>query len=163
MLYTVSKKAGVKFGVSPSGNMKRNYEELFADTEEWCKKGIIDYLCPQIYFGFEHQALPFEKTAKDFIDTCYENGIDVIIGLSLEKAYNGTLLSVDKYAGEGANEWIESKDILARCVRVSRKLGAHGIAFFSYRLFFSPDNGEQVSETEKEVNALIDELCGEIN
>ena len=154
-LCAVAHERGKIFGVSPSGNLSRNYNELYADANEWCKRKIVDYLCPQIYFGFEHESLPFEKTTREFDAICKENNAKLIIGLTLEKAENGSKGIGDAYAGSGRDEWINNKDILARCYEITRKNKYAGVAFFSYRLFYSPSDDSSVSETEDERNALI--------
>ncbi len=42
---------------------------LYADVETWAtQKGYCDYLCPQVYFGFLNDTLPFMKTVKDWRD-----------------------------------------------------------------------------------------------
>ena len=143
------------FGVSPGGNMDRNYNELYADIEEWCEQGIVDYLCPQIYFGLLHETFPFEKTAREFSLMCAENGIDLIIGMTLEKAQNGYNGIGDVYAGSGKNEWIDNKDVLARCADVVFSLDCKGIAFFSYRLFYSPNDRSENEATKEERENLF--------
>jgi len=66
-------KKYVKFGISPFGIWKNNYEdadgsetkglsnftELFADSRKWIKEGWVDYINPQIYFSFTRKAAPF--------------------------------------------------------------------------------------------------------
>ncbi len=154
-LYTATHERGRIFGVSPSGNLSRNYKELYADANEWCERKIVDYLCPQIYFGIEHESFPFEKTANDFEQICRKNNVDLIIGLTLEKAQNGYNGVGDTYAGIGRDEWITNKDILARCYEIIRKNDYKGVAFFSYRLFYSPSDDSPVNETADERKALI--------
>ena len=157
-LHSAAAPRGRIFGISPSGNSKRNYDELYADIEEWCKRGVIDYLCPQIYFGIEHETFPFEKTVQEFYRVCNENGIYMIVGLTLEKAQNGFDGTVDIYAGSGKNEWIDNKDVLARCADIAISLGCDGLAFFSYRLFYSPSSFSENEATREERDALFEFL-----
>ncbi|WP_396230049.1 family 10 glycosylhydrolase [Cytobacillus sp.] len=66
-------KPYVKFGISPFGVWRNiakdptgskttaglsNYDDLYADTREWIRKGYIDYITPQIYWniGFKPAA-----------------------------------------------------------------------------------------------------------
>lgn len=146
---------GKIFGVSPSGNLSRNYNELYADANEWCERKTVDYLCPQIYFGIEHETFPFEKTVNDFEKICEKNEVELIIGLTLEKAQNGSKGVGDTYAGSGRDEWINNKDILARCYEIIRKNDYKGVAFFSYRLFYSPSDDSPVNDTADERKSLI--------
>lgn len=154
-LHEATRARGLIFGVSPGGNMVRNYNELYADVEEWCENGNVDYLCPQIYFGLLHETFPFEKTAREFSLMCAENGIDLIIGMTLEKAQNGYNGVADAYAGSGKNEWIDNKDVLARCAEAVFSLDCKGIAFFSYRLFFSPSDRSENEATKEERENLF--------
>ncbi len=145
------------FGVSPTGNNQRNYEELFADVGTWCaQKGYLDYLCPQVYFGLEHETHPFEKVAREFSDLIRADGIRLCIGMTLGKAYNGYYGREDPYAGSGATEWIDERDILVRSAdRTEELLRCDGFAFFSYQYFFSPENGARIEATREEQEALI--------
>jgi uncharacterized lipoprotein YddW (UPF0748 family) len=154
-LSEAARSRGKIFGVSPSGNTSRNYNELYADVNEWCELGIVDYICPQIYFGIEHETFPFEKTAREFEQMCSKNGTDLIIGMTLEKAQNGYKGIGDTYAGSGRDEWINNKDILARCFEITIDMNCKGVAFFSYRLFYSPSDDSPVNETSDERKALI--------
>lgn len=145
------------FGVSPSGNTKRNYEELYADAAYWCShKGYVDYLCPQIYFGIEHETHDFQSVALQFDQMIKADGIDLYIGMTLEKAYKGYYGEEDQYAGSGKREWIENRDILARCLAATDELKqGNGVAFFSYQCLFSSQNGISVEATKKEWENLL--------
>lgn len=47
----------VVFGISPQGNLDNN-EKINADVLTWCaQSGYIDYICPQLYYSFENEAL----------------------------------------------------------------------------------------------------------
>ena len=43
----------VLFGISPEGNIENNYNNNYADVKKWIsEKGYIDYIMPQLYYGF---------------------------------------------------------------------------------------------------------------
>lgn len=46
----------VKFGISPFGIYKTNYEQLYADIVLWAEEGWIDYVAPQIYWAIDSTA-----------------------------------------------------------------------------------------------------------
>lgn len=49
----------VKFGISPQGNMSNNYNVQYSDVAKWIStSGYVDYICPQVYFGFQNQHQP---------------------------------------------------------------------------------------------------------
>ena len=91
---------GFLFGISPGGNMNTNYNALYADVAKWCAEGFADYICPQVYFGFEHQL----SVRQCFIRICRygeKGSVKLIIGMTLSKAYNGYVGTGDQYAGTG--------------------------------------------------------------
>ncbi len=145
------------FGVSPSGNNDRNFSELYADVEKWCsEEGYIDYLCPQIYFGFEHSTRPFDSVLSEFSDMTQERDIPLIIGITLEKAQNGYEGVGDSWAGDGYGEWIAQKNIIKRSLEAVRELDdRYGIALFSYRLLFDPKTGEPIEATREEYKNFL--------
>ncbi|MCI7758927.1 MAG: family 10 glycosylhydrolase, partial [[Eubacterium] saphenum] len=47
------------FGVSCQGSIYNNYNYMYADVKKWCtESGYIDYIMPQIYYGFKNSAEP---------------------------------------------------------------------------------------------------------
>lgn len=155
-LSACTRRYGRLFGVSPSGNTQRNLDELSADVASWCQDGLLDYLCPQIYFGMEHQTFPFEKICVEFSRLAADSKIPLIVGMTLEKAANGFGGIADAFAGSGENEWIENRDVLLRCLQYTQELDAcRGVAYFSYRLFFSPQSGIQNPSTADEIAAFL--------
>lgn len=141
------------FGVSPAGNMKNNYNELYADVEVWCSnEGYIDYLCPQLYFGFEHSTCAFDKLCCEFSDMIKLDGIKLIFGMSLGKAKSG----YDQYAGEGKHEWRDNKDVLYRQLKYTETIeNCSGVSYFCYQYFYDVLTGERVDETVAEVDKFI--------
>lgn len=118
---------GVTFGISPGGNIENDYNSLYADVELWCsEKGYVDYICPQIYFGFQNENQPFMKTAKDWSQMAE---CDFYAALPLYKAN-----TEDEFAGEsGKNEFVENNNITARQFTYLTKLpNTKGIYIFSY-------------------------------
>lgn len=144
------------FGISPSGNNDRNFNELYADVALWCsEEGYLDYICPQIYFGFEHETHAFDKVFDEFSEMVSAKNVKFIVGVTVEKAFNGYKNIEDKWAGEGAREWIEKSDILKKSAEYAgRSERCDGIAIFSYRLLFDPVSGVAIKETFKECESL---------
>ena len=72
-------------GVSPQGNMENNYEYMYADVKKWCsEEGYIDYICPQIYFGYENSVKPYEDTLQQWADICTTD-VTLVAGLGVYK------------------------------------------------------------------------------
>ena len=150
-------KSEAIFGVSPSGNNKRNYEELYADVSLWCKESeYIDYLCPQIYFGFEHTTHSFDQICDEFSNMVTADNVDLYIGITLDKAALGSDGIQDTYAGNGKYEWIENKNIIARSLMYCDNTNnCDGIAIFSYQHFFDAETNSENKKTAEEIENLL--------
>ena len=128
-VYSTVKTAdsSVTFGISPASNMENDYSSLYADVEKWCsQEGYIDYICPQIYFGFQNENQPFMKTVKKW---CSAATCDLYVALPLYKAGKE-----DEFAGEsGKNEFQNNNNIIARQVTYLSKIEQiKGYYIFSY-------------------------------
>lgn len=140
----VHRRVGCVFGVSPAGNRPRTQERLFADTALWLSvTGYIDYLCPQLYSGFDNGALPFCTEADDFAALPRADGVKLYAGLALYKAG-----LPDGYAGDGRDEWQKGGDILCRQAAYAKEKGYDGVAVFRFDHLVSPADGIPKTEAE---------------
>ncbi len=148
-VYKAVKKCNkkVKFGISPASDMKRNKNELYADVEKWVShKGYIDYICPQVYFGFLNVYQPFMFTVKKWM---YISKCDIYIGLPLYKSGKA-----DKYAAKEderiINEFINNNNIIARQITYLSKLeNIKGFYIFSFSSIFDKDKEGEVNNMLK--------------
>ena len=140
------------FGISPAGNFNTVYNSQYADIYTWCaKEGYIDYICPQVYFGFEHGSCDFVKVATTYQSMIKTDKVKLIIGMTLGKALSGSEGGEDKWAGNGKREWIENKDVLLRGLEYTKQLPkCSGVAYFCYQYFYNPTSGAQVAGTKTE-------------
>ncbi|MBR3953716.1 MAG: family 10 glycosylhydrolase [Oscillospiraceae bacterium] len=125
-----------RFGVSPAGNTEQNYNTLYCDVETWVtSNGYVDYICPQIYFGFNNKSRPYLDVLAEFSNMITNKNVDLIIGLAAYKAG-----AVDTYAGEnGKNEWINNNDILSRQITSARSDSKYsGFALYRYDSLYNP-------------------------
>lgn len=110
-------KPKIKFGAAPIGiykNLKgmngwEGYSEIYQDTREWLKRGIVDYLAPQIYWGFDEKTR-FDLLAKDWVQNSF--GRSVFLGIA---AYKDNV-----------------KSQMESMINFSRTINADGVAFFRY-------------------------------
>lgn len=81
-VYEKVKEHNAVFGISPAADIEKNREVLFADAEEWCRGGYCDYICPQIYFGFEYpkEGFDFLSLCKRWREICGETELDIALG-----------------------------------------------------------------------------------
>lgn len=143
----------ILFGISPDGNMENNYNSNYIDTRLFAtKRGYVDYLMPQVYYGFLNSVKPFEETVKSWNDLI-TNDIDLIPALAFYKTGN-----VDTYAKEGADEWILYNNIISREVLLSRNLSNYdGFAIFRYDSLFNENlTASAFAEKENLKNVLLD-------
>ena len=129
-LYAVVKSFGEDkiFSVSPSGNIDKNINQLYADVKLWCsEEGYCDIVLPQIYFGFENESLPFIKTLSLWAEMNRGHKVKIVPALALYKAGKE-----DIYAGEGGrDEWINNSDMLKRQIEEVYKRNINSFALYS--------------------------------
>lgn len=144
---TVNK--GVEFGISPASNIENDKNNLYADVETWIKNRYVDYICPQVYFGFKNVYQPFMFTVKKWVKLCENTDVDLYIGLPLYKAN-----TKDKYAAENdksiINEFKNNNDIISRQITYISKIDKiNGYYIFSFSQLTSENAKEEVSNMLK--------------
>lgn len=121
----------VQFGISPQSKVSTDYGTLYADVERWAsEEGFVDYICPQIYFGFYNEVQPFTRTAKEWNERA--TAAKLYVGLPLYKAgQEDTFASADEdYA---INEFIENNNIISRQIIYLQNLqNVSGYYIYSY-------------------------------
>ena len=123
----------ILFGISPDGNINNNYSTHHADVKKWCSSSdYIDFIMPQVYYGFLHEVVPFADTIEEW-NSLITNNISLIPALSLYKAGDK-----DTYAGSGYEEWVDNFDIIKRQIIYSRNLSHYtGFAIYRYDYYFN--------------------------
>ena len=124
------------FSISPSGDINKNINECYADIFHWCQNdGYVDYIIPQIYYGFEHEIFPFDETVTEWIEYIGNNA-KLVVGLAVYKCGEE-----DVYAGNGKNEWIDNSDIIQRQIGYLEASGIQSYSLYSashiYNKYFS--------------------------
>lgn len=142
----------VMFGISPQGILENNYNELYADVKTWCaENGYCDYILPQVYFGFENAAYPYDRVINEWSGMVTNRNVKLVIGLAAYK-----IGAADNYAGAGGrNEWLNNSDILARQMTSAQKLPNYGgVALYRYGSVFEPtsDVAAQVNKELKNIS-----------
>lgn len=152
---------GKRFGVAPAGNIYSLASGWYVDIYKWCSEdGFIDYVMPQLYYGFKNEYCPFEKVFSDWEKAMKNGNIKLYIGLSAAKCALGGEGVEDSYAGEGGKyEWRDNKDILARSVEVIKaSKRAEGFCIFAYSSLYDPLSGEDNPLTSEEKEAFCEVL-----
>lgn len=146
-LYDTVKKthSSAVFGVSPAGNLSSLRSVHYADVEKWCSSvGYLDYVIPQVYFGFLHGVCPFDKTTDEWVKAVKNPKVKLYIGLSGGNAYNAYNGDICVWASteEGKKEWINKKDVLKRSFEyIFTNDNIDGYVFFCYQYLYNPRTG----------------------
>ena len=139
--------ASAVFGASTQGSIENNINQLYADAESWCKGGYVDYFAPQIYYGFNNSAQPFEKCTDTWVKMLKNTDVKLYIGLAVYK-----IGKEDTWAGDGKWEWCNTETMLKRQTEYARKQGCDGIILYSYNYIFT--SGYVSSAINKEISNL---------
>lgn len=151
-IYSAVKSANgsALFSVSCQGSVENNYNQMYADVKKWCSQsGYLDYVMPQIYYGFNNSAQPYETCASQWNDMAQAGDIPLVVGLSVSKVG-----LEDVWAGAGKTEWITDENILARQIRYALELRSYGgVCLYSYRSVFAPEAGVK-EQVDGEISAV---------
>ena len=129
--------SNVVFGVSPSYHISTNgtddnYTKQYADLAKWMKTpGYIDYIVPQIYFGYEHKTADFTKILNNWLAIPKHDSLKLHIGLAPYK--------IGTTDGE-SDEWKTNNMILANQANDAHDKGCNGIFLFDYQTLFNSDS-----------------------
>ncbi len=120
------------FGISPAGNISNLYLEdrYYSDVKLWMKSsGYIDYICPQLYWSFEHKTAAYDKMLQQWIDAKTSDTVNLYVGLAAYRAG----ISKKEAAAITDPGWAASKTVLKRQVEEGRDSGiVDGFILFRY-------------------------------
>ena len=135
-VHKITKENKILFGISPEGNINNNYTKNYADVKKWASSDeFVDYLMPQIYYGFNNEVQPFYEVVNTWNNLVENSNVKIIPALALYKSGEK-----DLYAKSGENEWIENDNILMRQILISRNISSYlGFSIFRYDSMFSED------------------------
>lgn len=121
----------VTYGISPAGNIDNltSKYSYYVDIYKWMNSTkYVDYICPQIYWGFKHPTAKFDKVTNRWVKAAKKKKVKLYIGIAVYRAGHNT----------GQNraerkEWKSDTDVLKKQVQYGRKKGVDGFAFFDYQ------------------------------
>lgn len=143
-MYSVVKSYGLTFGISPAGNIDKNYNELYADIEKWISTpGYTDYIIPQIYFGYNYPNNQFAylNLLSDWMKLKRLSNVKIYIGLANYKIDNS-----ETFKGVTNNEWITDSDTISKQTKDAYNKKTDGVVLFSYGSVFG-NSKNQITQT----------------
>lgn len=122
----------VVFGISPAGEITnlRNEKGYYVDVDTWLSNsGYVDYICPQIYWSFNHPTAAFDKILNQWINIRKNKDIDLYVGIAVYKA---------GYSISGDTDWKNKGNVLASEIKYSRNTNqVKGFGFYRYASFYN--------------------------
>lgn len=148
-----AERADCIFGISPMASISNNYNTVYADCAKWLEMGIVDYIMPQLYFGFKYSNAKscFDKLLRDWCELFKGKTQKLYIGLGSYRVGS---------TAEGFTEWSESPDILSRQIEMLRQDGiSDGFVIYSSTTFYKED--ELSLAVRESVENTIGNVAGE--
>ncbi len=142
-VYDRVKKASpdMVFGISPQGNLE-NDKKMGADIAAWCSQaGYVDYICPQLYYGFENPVLSYSQALEQWNALPKHQGLKLYAGLALYKAGNS----------QQGEDWMGG-DVISRQIEEARSMQCSGVLLYSSAYLDHP-------QTEMEVQNAVETLA----
>ena len=142
----------LRFGVSPQGNPDNDRNEQYTDLSVWLTASgadaVVDYLCPQIYWGYGYTLssgstrFAFENITAEWLALPRAESTALYFGLGAYRVGVG-----DGGANaDSVSQWCTGS-ALARQVTDLRSAGAGGWALYRYgSLFRSDESGLAAAE-----------------
>ena len=149
------------FGISPAGNLSNLRSDLqyYADVDTWVKeKGYIDYLMPQIYWGYTNDQAPFDRMLKEWKTLTEGSDVELYIGLQLYRMGSGE-------TGDSDYKELQDASLVEReLTQLAKTPGVGGYCLFSYQYLdvdnknYAFDSNEFSGERKKILKKIAREL-----
>ena len=134
----------VTFGISPAGNIDNltSRYSYYVDINKWLNSSdYVDYICPQIYWGFKHPYAKFDRVTNRWMNAAKSKKVKVYIGIAVYRAgHNIGAGSAER------REWRSDANILKKQVQYARKKHVDGFAFFDYQDLKSKTSAKAVNQ-----------------
>ncbi|MCL2889313.1 MAG: family 10 glycosylhydrolase [Eggerthellaceae bacterium] len=147
----------VSFGISPSGDNWENYYELYADVEHWmAQAGFVDYLMPQLYWGFAYRTYGGSSfyAFGNLVDTwalypC-DPSVRLYAGLGAYRIgllqWDGSRYGFGDYGNNDQSEWSSGHNLADMVLALREQEAFSGFSLFRHAYLFQ--GSDWVSESE---------------
>ena len=140
----------LRFGISPQGNPDNDVNQQYSDVVAWLAAGgeqaVIDYLCPQVYWGYGFTLssgstrFAFENILPEWLSYPRAEEVALYFGLGAYRIGTGDGSS----DGDSLRRW-STGSALAEQVEDLRSKGAQGWALYRYGSLFGAAAPELVA------------------
>ena len=140
------------FGISPAGNLEYSRDSIFGDVETWVEHEWVDYIAPQIYFGYTNKSRPYAATLTQWSEVVKGTDVQLIVGLGAYKINQ-------KNGNSDDEEWIEDSHILMKQIEDAKEAENYGgYALYSYHSMFraESDDAEAVMSQLEDLKTLTE-------
>lgn len=149
----------LRFGISPQGNPDNDLTQQYSDVYAWLAAqgpdAVIDYLCPQVYWGYGYTLrsgstrFGFERIVPEWLAMPRSAQVALYFGLGAYRVAAG-----DGGANPDSLEQWSTGAALARQVEDLRAWQAGGWALYRYGSLFSPQ-APDLADAERQALAEI--------
>ncbi len=119
--------ADIIFSISPSASIDNNYNRYYADVGAWVNSGCVDYIIPQLYFGFEYpdSNLGFDNLVAEWQSIVKDTDTKLLIGLASYK--------INTQNEPDRAEWADGIKVIKKQTEICKQTnGISGHMYFSY-------------------------------
>ena len=123
-------KPNVVFGISPAGNIDslNSKYSYYVNIKLWTNSTeYVDYIAPQIYWGFSHKTAPFAKVTDRWVDMVDQSKVKLYIGLPAYKMGHSSLGTTKAEKAE-----LKNAKTLKKMFKYAVKKNTDGIIVFDY-------------------------------
>lgn len=121
------KDKDIIFSVSPSASIDENYNKHYADITAWCESNCVDYVIPQLYFGFEYpdNNFKFDNLLDEWKSKVNGTNVKLLIGLATYK--------INTQSEPDRAEWANGTEVINRQISICKDAeDIAGHIYFSY-------------------------------
>ncbi len=132
----------LRFGVSPQGNPDNDLNQQYSDISLWLTAegdaAVVDYLCPQIYWGYHYtlssgsQRFAFENITAEWLEMPRAGAVALYFGLGGWRIGDGDGGAND----DSVSQW-NTGHALANQIADLRAMGSEGYAVYRYDSLFN--------------------------
>lgn len=149
LCHATARRYGVRFGVAPVGDPEQNYALQYSDAARWLRRGTVDYLMPQLYWGQEYvkdgdTSHSLARLAGAWAALPRAAGVRLYAGLGAYRIGAGD-------GSDAGSEWV-SGHALADQLNLLDRLGVQGAGLYRYASLF--DASDYAGLAAAEVDAV---------